>query len=70
MHDYLTDQDRGSDMNVKPMTSINDVLRDSKAARDRNKVGRLSSMSAFSPNPRLRSSSASATPISKPWTRI
>ncbi|KAI5455480.1 exocyst subunit, variant 2 [Naganishia albida] len=38
MHDYLTDQDRGSDANSKPLTSINDVLRDSKLARDRHKV--------------------------------
>ena len=44
MHDYLTDHDRGSDLNVKPMTSVNDVLRDSKAARDRNKVRLLSAL--------------------------
>lgn len=41
MHDYLTDQDRGSDANSKPLTSINDVLRDSKLARDRHKVGSI-----------------------------
>ncbi|KAJ9101966.1 hypothetical protein QFC20_005115 [Naganishia adeliensis] len=38
MHDYLTDQDRGSDANSKPLTSVNEVLRDSKLARDRHKV--------------------------------
>ncbi|KAJ9123257.1 hypothetical protein QFC22_001453 [Naganishia vaughanmartiniae] len=38
MHDYLTDQDRGSDANIKPLTTINDVLRNSKSARDRHKI--------------------------------
>lgn len=41
MHDYLADQDRGSDANSKPLTSVNEVLRDSKLARDRHKVGRV-----------------------------
>lgn len=53
MHDYLTDQDRGSDLNIKPMTSINDVLRDSKTARDRHKVGTPPSIPSLAHRPQV-----------------
>lgn len=37
LHDYLTDRDRGSSMNRKPLMSINEILRDGGSiARDRN----------------------------------
>lgn len=73
MHDYLTDQDRGSDANIKPLTTINDVLRHSKSARDRHKVRfllRYPSRLHAEPEGNLRSYFGLETPTRNRWRKI
>lgn len=38
VHDYLTDRDRGSSVNRKPLMPINEILREGKVARDKSQV--------------------------------
>lgn len=38
MYDYLTDEGKGSVSGRNPISSINEILRDGKFARDRTKV--------------------------------
>jgi exocyst complex component 4 len=39
LYDYLTDEDQGSVSGRNPISSINEILRDGKFARDKTKVG-------------------------------
>lgn len=38
LYDYLTDEEQGSVTGRNPISSINEILRDGKFARDRTKV--------------------------------
>jgi exocyst complex component 4 len=38
LYDYLTDEEQGSVSGRNPISSINEILRDGKFARDRTKV--------------------------------